>query len=458
MTPDGDDPPILERVTGMSRASVWRSIIGSASLGFGLIGGLGGAAGPVADAASAAPAAGEAARPDEPSPYVSPEGGYRFRFPAKPKLAEQTGQAPGGSMTIHVATCESPDGNTAYLVTYFDPPAADVKAAGRDAFLDRTVDGFVNATGWKVAGKKSIKLGEHPGREVTGEASAPGAPEIGYGRTRFYLAGSRIYQVMLIGPKSKSDPAEFARILDTFELQPGARTVARSAPAPDRAATATTAPGGPRPRPAMTEPSARADAPAGARTVLKGSGTATAPAAPSAGPDPSRPAEVAIELKPAPTRRIDLPQDAPRPVRGEDFREVARGGSVLVGLRVGYVEAPGGRRIGSIQPIFQSGDTYSEGGSKGAPIPGETTLMARPGYAVGGVRVRSELIVDAIQVVFMKYKDGRLLPSDSYASDWLGDRRVGNLKYVTGEGKAVVGIRGATDGKALNALGLVVAE
>jgi hypothetical protein len=443
----------------MSRTSLWRSIIGSASLGLALLGGLGQVGGLVEAADAAAPESAANATFDEPELYASPEGGYRFRFPAKPKLAEPTEKTPSGPIVTHAAACESSDGSTAYLVTYFDAPPRDVKAAGPDEVLDKSVDGFVKSSGWKVAGKKAIKLGEYPGREVIGEVSAAGAPEVGYGRTRLYLAGNRLYQVMVIGPKSKADPAGFAKILDTFEVQPGACTCERSASAATRPEPDASAPGTRRPRPSMPDSAPRAEAPAGARTLLKGAGPAAAPTARSEGPDPSRTAEVAIELKPASTRRVDLPKEATgRPVRGDEFRETARSGGLLVGLRVGYIDAPGGRRIGSIQPIFQSGDTYQEGESKGAPIPGETTVMARPGYAIGGVRVRSELMVDAIQVVFMKYKDGRLNPSDSYGSAWLGDPRVGNLKYVTGEGKVVVGIRGATDGRALNALGLVAAE
>jgi hypothetical protein len=443
----------------MSRTSLWRSIIGLASVGFVLLGGLGQVTGLVEAAASSAPGSTENATFDEPELYASPEGGYRFRFPAKPKLAERTEKTPSGPITTHAAACESPDGSTAYLVTYFDAPPKDVKATGPDEVLDKSVDGFVKSSGWKVSEKKAIKLGEYPGREVIGEVSAAGAPEVGYGRSRLYLAGNRLYQVMVIGPKSKADPAEFAKILDTFEVQPGARTSPRSASTTTRSEPDASAPGTRRPRPSMPGTGPRTEAPAGARTLLKGAGTAAAPIARSEGPDPSRTAEVAIELKPAPTRLVDLPKEITgRPVRGDEFRETARSGGLLVGLRVGYIDAPGGRRIGSIQPIFQSGETYQEGESKGAPIPGTTTVMARPGYAISGVRVRSELIVDAIQVVFMKYKDGRLVPTDSYGSAWLGDPRVGNLKYVTGEGKPVVGIHGATDGRALNALGLVVTE
>ena len=53
-----------------------------------------------------------------------------------------------------------------------------------------------------------------------------------------------------------------------------------------------------------------------------------------------------------------------------------------MGVRVGYTKAS---KVGSIQPIFQTGDSYLEGERKGAPIAGETTIVARPGYAVAAV-------------------------------------------------------------------------
>ncbi|MHC5541611.1 hypothetical protein ACYOEI_25600, partial [Singulisphaera rosea] len=142
----------------------------------------------------------------------------------------------------------------------------------------------------------------------------------------------------------------------------------------------------------------------------------------------------------------------------EAYRETAPKGGVLVGVRIGYIDAFGGLKVGSILPIFQLGHAYSEGNRHGAPLDTSVTLVARPGFAVGAINTRTGLLLDALQVVFMKFKDGRLDPADSYLSPWLGDPRGGNLASVSGDGKLVSGIHGRSNGREINALGLVVHE
>jgi hypothetical protein len=58
----------------------------------------------------------------------------------------------------------------------------------------------------------------------------------------------------------------------------------------------------------------------------------------------------------------------------------------------------------------------------------------------------------------MKYQDGKLDPSDSYTSDWLGDPRGGGDRSASSDGKPVVGIHGRSNGREVNMLGLVLAE
>jgi len=102
--------------------------------------------------------------------------------------------------------------------------------------------------------------------------------------------------------------------------------------------------------------------------------------------------------------------------------------------------------------------SYMEGASQGASVAGEATVVAKPGYAVGGVNTRTGLLLDAFQLVFMKYENGRLGPRDTYPSGWLGNPRGGNLQNASGNGKIVAGIHGSTNKREINSLGLVVAE
>ena len=79
---------------------------------------------------------------------------------------------------------------------------------------------------------------------------------------------------------------------------------------------------------------------------------------------------------------------------------------------------------------------------------------AQPGYAVGGVTLRSGLLINGLSLTFMRMKDGKLDPQDSYESDWVGDRTGGGEAYMGGDGAPVVGILGSQDDEHARRLGL----
>jgi hypothetical protein len=116
--------------------------------------------------------------------------------------------------------------------------------------------------------------------------------------------------------------------------------------------------------------------------------------------------------------------------------------------------------VGAIQLIYQVGGGYVPGHRHGATsIRGGSTVMARPGYAVGGLNLRAGLIVDAFQLVFMRVEGGKLNPADTYTSDWLGDPSGGGgASTVSGNGRPIVGLRGRANARELTSLGAVVAN
>jgi hypothetical protein len=392
---------------------------------------------------------------DDTEPFVSQKGRFRFPFPAKPQEMDQKIETATGPLVIHSALHEAADG-TVYAVSYFDIGVAPDKLPDSSTVLEGGLQGMVKEGKWTVSSKKAIKIGENPGLDVTGDVRTPGGG-IALGRSRMYLVGTRIYQVVLVGAKSNSRMKEFDKYLDSFELLREAPAVARANPArPARGAAAAA-----KERRARRQMARGASPPSNAVTTRTAPSNAEASEAAATdadpGPDPSQPAEVAIALKSTSTRLVDLPKDAERrqPRGREPFRATAPKGGLLVGVHVGYA---GGSRVGSIQPIYQVDRAYVEGDRLGAPVEGEATVVAKPGYAVGAVNTRTGLVLDAFQLVFMKYKDGRLDARDTYTSAWLGNPRGGNLKNVSGGGKIVAGLHGTTSQREVNSLGLVVAE
>ncbi len=394
----------------------------------------------------------------EPAPevaeaFISQEGKFLFKFPGKPELSEQKTNSATGPRVIHVAMCVDSKGTTS-VVSYVDLDPAAVRAQKPESHLEEGVQGMVKNGGWKVSSKKPIKLGEYPGVDVTGDVSVAGAADSILGRTRLFLVGARLYQVVVLGAKSSTTPADFQKYLESFGVLREAPAVARANPA--RPAAPAAAPKARQARQQMTKRAGRAGNAVATKIAPRNTKAAEAAIDDDPGPDPSKPAEIAIEVTSGSARLVELPKEADRRrTRGETFRETAPKGGLLVGVRVGYVK---GQKVGSVQPIFQAASAYVEGERRGAPVDGETTIVAKPGYAVGGVNARIGLLVDAFQLVFMKYKNGKLDPKDTYVSAWIGDPRGGNLKNVSGNGKIVAGIHGVTNQREVNSLGLVVAE
>ena len=380
--------------------------------------------------------------PEDVEPYISQEGKFRFQFPGEPEVSDQKTTTVTGPLVIHATTYIDTKG-TNYVVTYFDLDPAGVKAQKPEALLDGGVRGMVTKGGWKVSSQKSIKLGEYPGIDVTGEVSPAGAAEPLVGRTRMFLVNSRFYQIILMGGKSSVSQSDFQKYLESFGVLREAPAVARAKPArPARPGRQCESPASSQ---QMTKRAPRSGNAVATRTAPRNAKTTAEPVTDDdPGPDPSKPAEVAIEVTSSSKRLVELPRGEPERselVRRNSARPRPKGGCWW-GCASDTPRVPKSARFSR---SFRPGLLTSRGTRQGAPIDGEATVVAKPGYAVGGVNARIGLLVDAFQLVFMKYKNGRLDPKDSYLSAWLGDPSGGNLKNISGGGKIVAGVHGVTN-------------
>ncbi len=153
-------------------------------------------------------------------------------------------------------------------------------------------------------------------------------------------------------------------------------------------------------------------------------------------------------------------------VEGQCFEDVPWGHCRLIGFNVTTSSASqnqNGNSITSLQPIYAVGGDLLPTKTYGKPSEMAVRVLAKPGYAVGGLAAVAGDRVIGLQVIFMRLKDGRLDRTDSYASDWLGGgapaQRVGGQAEVRlgCDGKMVVGVYGEC-GRELTRLGLVQAE
>lgn len=88
---------------------------------------------------------------------------------------------------------------------------------------------------------------------------------------------------------------------------------------------------------------------------------------------------------------------------------------------------------------------------------GQEMVIAKDGYALGGLNVKTKRIVTAVQIVFMKKKaDGTLDATDTYTSSWLGHPESADADgTLSGNGRKVIGMFLKTFG-AVNAVALVL--
>jgi hypothetical protein len=139
-----------------------------------------------------------------------------------------------------------------------------------------------------------------------------------------------------------------------------------------------------------------------------------------------------------------------------EFADVAPAGGLLVGFDIGYGGL--GNSIVTIRPIYQVKGKAKDvtGLIHGTEIKRSGKDRAKPGYAVGAIKVKGALWVDGFSIVYMKVADDKLDPTDTYESAWFGNEGKGEEQnLLTGEGAPAIGILGRQGRRDLNALGLV---
>jgi hypothetical protein len=156
-------------------------------------------------------AAGAAGQAPEFKPYASTDGRYKAVFPGP--VTTQTVPVKGdkGDLTVVVDSVELLAG-TSFLVTYVDAPAEFAKQPAGPR-LDKVRDGNKGADG-KVVSEKDVAVGaeKYPGRDVLIEKPT------GHLRNRIVIAGNRLYQVMVQGPKDVVLSPSADRFLQSFEV------------------------------------------------------------------------------------------------------------------------------------------------------------------------------------------------------------------------------------------------
>jgi hypothetical protein len=125
---------------------------------------------------------------------------------------------------------------------------------------------------------------------------------------------------------------------------------------------------------------------------------------------------------------------------GTEFIDHAPAGGVLVGMILSKGTNWGGA-LRAVQPIYQVEDRYELGQRHGQAGGNEVQVLARPGYVVAGLRIRSGLVLNAAQLLFLRWDGKQLNSRDAYEADWVGADG-GRPAEIFAEGRALAGIFG----------------
>jgi len=132
----------------------------------------------------------------KPAPFVSKDGRFSVALPDKP--TERTVKVKFGDADIELRlfAVNQKDKERAFVVSYSDYPK-DKIGADREKFVAERIEGNVSNLKGKVVSNEKLTLGKgkFPGREVRVEL----AEKKQLYRARAYLAGERVYQVVLLG-------------------------------------------------------------------------------------------------------------------------------------------------------------------------------------------------------------------------------------------------------------------
>ncbi len=148
--------------------------------------------------------------------------------------------------------------------------------------------------------------------------------------------------------------------------------------------------------------------------------------------------------------------NGPGPFGGSPhFKDLAPAGGLLVGVEVVIGRPYGDELVRSVRPIYRVGERESKGKQFGTVLDSPRTLKAKAGYAVGGITAKARNVCDGFSLTFMKVANGKLDPTDSYESEWVGWNGPVAAVKATSDGTPVVGLTGRVGDKDITGLGVV---
>jgi S1-C subfamily serine protease len=299
----------------------------------------------------------------------------------------------------------------------------DTKAL-RDSIVRSAADDIKG----KVAEESDAKMGNWPCKEYVIKAGATTSI------IRVLVTARTVYIVQVQGANAKVMGDDGYLFLNSFRTHPKEKPdVAVVTPG-----TGTTTPGT-----GTTTPGTGSTTPPNPKPVTPTTPKPATPTLPAGAiPKPTEASANPIALNMNPTKI--LPSGESQIIAGvfdPVFKDFAPEGGMMVGMQIGLGKFINYDIVVAARPIYRTDGKESFGIGRGAST-NIKTVMAKEGYAVGGVLVASGMGIDGLAVVFMKIDGEKLDPKDSYQSPYYGNPMKTPDQLITGDGLPIIGLGG----------------
>jgi hypothetical protein len=157
-----------------------------------------------------------AAQTDNWKEYVYIGDGFAVAAPSEPGRSSQPIYVPGGTADAHIYTSAT-GSNTALMLFVFERHSKDRRSTQQ--IHAQSQEGALGAVKGKLRTRSELTLGKYQGAELEFEAQHPDTDTKTHQvRSRYYVVGRKIYQLMAVAPIGEPFPADTERWFKSFRL------------------------------------------------------------------------------------------------------------------------------------------------------------------------------------------------------------------------------------------------
>lgn len=160
----------------------------------------------------------------------------------------------------------------------------------------------------------------------------------------------------------------------------------------------------------------------------------------------------------------DIPAERRSKVQGgnsdTEFAEEQPDG-MLIGMEIALGDFLGNQIIYGVRPIFLMNEAEKPGQWRGGKLVNRQVrrIVAKPGYALGAISLKTGLGIDAVNLTFMRVADGKLIPADQYSSGQIGGDGGGGWTKLGGtDNRVPIGLISRSMPEWVSGLGLIYAD